>query len=139
MVAWLKTHWSQILVGLLSVLVALGLHSGKLTVDQAIAIGSALGLVGIHLPKVVYSVRAQKALAVPPLPTLLAVALAATVLHVAACAAPVVAKTQYNADLKACVDTGATRVDVDNCIANQQTRWNEAGAPPALAADGGAP
>ena len=52
---FIKAHWKQILTLALSLAVGVALHLGKLSADQATAIGAMLALVGIHLAPITYS------------------------------------------------------------------------------------
>lgn len=51
---FIKAHWKQILTLLASLAVAVLLNLGKLSADQATAIGMGLALVGIHLAPITY-------------------------------------------------------------------------------------
>lgn len=55
--------------------------------------------------------------------------IAASIFAIASCSA--VAKTEYGAQLQACVDKASTRVEADTCIHKIQDSWDKAGAPPA--------
>lgn len=134
--AWIKNHWAQIAVGLVSIAVALGLHFGKLTADEAIAIGTACGAVGLHLPALVYKVPPPKVLG-----SMLALFGVFIVLvfgaAIALMACSTVARTAYGLELDACIDQASTRAAADTCVKNIQLEWTEAGAAPALVLDGG--
>lgn len=133
MIASLKANWKQLAVAVLSILVALGLHFGKLTVDQAIGLGGVAGAFGLHLPAFVYKV--------PPIVTAIGVFVVgafALSLVMLACAASTVPDAEYAGQLKACDDTSTSRSQDDNCKTEVRNHWNEAGAPPAAILDGGA-
>jgi hypothetical protein len=129
MLSWLKAHIPQLLVIALSVLVAAGLHFGKLTTDQAIGIGAVLAGIGIHLPAIVYRVPPVIGAMLTAFGLFLVGAFALSVLMLA-CGA--VAKVEYGAQLQACVDKAQNRAEADSCIKSIQLEWTEAGAKPAL-------
>jgi hypothetical protein len=52
---FVQKNWKPIAIALLSAALAYALHTGKLTPDQATAVGAILGAVGLNLPAVDYS------------------------------------------------------------------------------------
>lgn len=55
-----------------------------------------------------------------------------------AIACETVAKTQYGAQLDACIDNAKSKAEADDCLKKIRLEWDEAGAKPALVMDGGA-
>lgn len=70
----------------------------------------------------------------PPLPVLFFGTLFVCVFGFVAlaCSQPKIAKTEYGAQVQACVEVSHTRDEFDACFHAVQIKWDEAGAPPAL-------
>jgi hypothetical protein len=131
---WLQVHARQIATVAVWGAVMLVAHRWPAHTADVELVASALALaIGIQLPPFKFSAQSLTKLVGSALIVAVFVLtpLVALVGLIAACSPRVTAKDAYYVEKEGCVQSYSARADQETCLRGVESRWNEAGAPPA--------